>query len=257
MEPMTSPFGCTITGLVSGNGSSGGSVGGTGKWSLIFHLAAWRQPDGTLVTGKRRCVLDVDKSELSSLMAKVTAYSIVEVEVDGVPGERETKLRRIVRIGTHDSDLAKMGDQLQEPVVLSDSRFGTLLYDRRFGWYAGHVVWCGQEVEISLSCKNPENVDAVFDAAGELFSAQPDWKQRIEDLAVAELLPLKNDSWLDESEKELTRDDFLSRMTLQAIQVDESGAFTFWHDDGEMFLGHSIEISGDLANGATRADIPG
>ena len=72
-----------------------------------------------------------------------------------------------------------------------------------------------------------------------------------------ELLPLKNENWLDEGEAELSADQFKSRMTLESVTVEPGGSFDFWHNDGDLFCGHSIQISGSLSEGPTRADIPG
>lgn len=46
-------------------------------------------------------------------------------------------------------------------------------------------------------------------------------------------------------------------MKLEAITVRPNGEFEFWHDDGDLFWGHSILISGDLNHGLEDADIPG
>ena len=72
-----------------------------------------------------------------------------------------------------------------------------------------------------------------------------------------ELLPLKNENWLDEDEAELSPDEFKDRMTLESITVYPSGSFDFWHNDGDLFWGHSIQISGNLSDGPKHADIPG
>ncbi|GAB5542876.1 MAG: hypothetical protein SangKO_026360 [Sandaracinaceae bacterium] len=46
-------------------------------------------------------------------------------------------------------------------------------------------------------------------------------------------------------------------MTLTTLGVGEGGGFSFWHDDGDLFWGHSILIEGDLESGPSGADIPG
>jgi hypothetical protein len=71
------------------------------------------------------------------------------------------------------------------------------------------------------------------------------------------LLPLKNDTWLQKGESPLTEADFLKRMRLQSIWFGEDGSFEFWHNDGDLFWGHSIEVRGNLKDGLTEADIPG
>jgi hypothetical protein len=74
---------------------------------------------------------------------------------------------------------------------------------------------------------------------------------------VQALLPLKNESWLAEGEVDVTADQFKGRMALESITVHPDGSFEFWHNDGDLFWGHSIQISGCLSKGPTGADIPG
>ncbi|OAI46466.1 hypothetical protein AYO44_11310 [Planctomycetaceae bacterium SCGC AG-212-F19] len=62
---------------------------------------------------------------------------------------------------------------------------------------------------------------------------------------------------MGDDEVELNAKQFKARMTLEAITVTPSGSFDFWHNDGDLFWGHSIQISGNLTKGPTHADIPG
>ncbi len=100
-------------------------------------------------------------------------------------------------------------------------------------------------------------IDPALQVARALWKDQEQWARRIEDYAVQELLRLKNESWLDAEEVELTADQFKARMTLESITVEPDGSFDFWHDDGDLFCGHSIQVSGNLSEGPTDADIPG
>ena len=72
-----------------------------------------------------------------------------------------------------------------------------------------------------------------------------------------ELLPLKNETWLEEGESPFSAEKFKSRMMLQSISIYPNGDIEFWHDDGDLFWGHSIQISGSLDEGLSEADIPG
>lgn len=129
--------------------------------------------------------------------------------------------------------------------------------DRRFDDYNGKAQWCGAEVRLSLSCADASEPRGALAAAASLFQDQAEWSKRVKEFAADRLLPVKNEYWLQDNEAELSREDFISRMTLEEISVDESGAFSFWHDDGDLFWGHSILINGDLTEGLTDADIPG
>ena len=93
--------------------------------------------------------------------------------------------------------------------------------------------------------------------AVQLWDSEEEWNARIVECAVKSLLPLKNDVWLEEDEAELDADQFKERMSPNSITIYPDGAFEFWHDDGGMFLGHSIMISGSLAGGLDDAGIHG
>ena len=147
--------------------------------------------------------------------------------------------------------------QLQEPVTPEDIVFGTLTLDRRLDWYTANALWNGTSIKVRFSPGISDGLEAALQTGHALWQAQSAWDQRVRDFAVAKLLPLKNDVWLDEDEAELSADDFRSRMTLQAITAHADGSFEFWHHDGDLFDGHAIYIRGSLAGGPNRADIPG
>ena len=247
----------TILGLVGASGSGGASKGPSSEWNLVFHLAAWRDPGAEVVTGERRCEMPVDQSEVRAFMERVQPYDVVEVEIEDDSSGTVTLLSRLLRTGVEDLPLRQIASELQKPVVISHPIFGTLQYERRYGWYSGRAMWGGQEIEISLECASPEGAQGPLEVASRLFQDQIDWQQRVEDYVIEHLLTLKNGTWLEDEEAELSREEFLSRMTLQSITVQAPDGFTFWHDDGDLFFGHTIQVSGDFRNGLTLADIPG
>jgi hypothetical protein len=112
-------------------------------------------------------------------------------------------------------------------------------------------------VTLSLSATQGKDLEKALKAARTLWLAQKGWTKRINDFAVKELLPLKNNNWLGDDEAKFSAKRFKARMTLEAITVLPNGDFDFWHDDGNLFWGHSIQISGSITKGPTHADIPG
>lgn len=243
-------------GLVDALGSAGGSVGATEKWNLVFNLAAWRN-DGSLRTEKLRCEMPVSKSALAEFMKLIRPYSIIEARVDHMTPKGVALLEAVHVFAGEDGELVNVRDELLTPVRIGTAHFGALELDRRFGEYVGQIEWCGTNVTLNLSCSDHTAPDAVLAVAAALFSARDDWNTRVKEFAADRLLPLKNDNWLQEDESDLSREDFISRMTLKEISADEGGSFTFWHDDGDLFWGHTIAISGNIAEGLKDADIPG
>jgi len=146
-------------------------------------------------------------------------------------------------------------EELRKPATLRDDFFGEFVLHRLGYQFEVRKEWCGKPVRLSLDvCQSMEDLLA---AAREMWSRQEEWHKRITDYAVAMLLPLKNEAWLDDDEKEVTPAEFVSCMELTSIHLDPDGGFTFWHRDGDLFWGHSIQISGTLAEGPKYADIPG
>src|SRR3954467_7230172 len=96
-----------------------------------------------------------------------------------------------------------------------------------------------------------------WEAARTLWAQQGDWNRRIRELATRELLDLKNSNWLAEDEPVITADDFTDRMRLESISVNGDGSFEFFHDDGDLFWGHTIIVGGNLRDGPTSAQIAG
>jgi hypothetical protein len=41
------------------------------------------------------------------------------------------------------------------------------------------------------------------------------------------------------------------------VTVEPDGEFEFWYNDGNLFLGHSVRVDGNLTDGATHASIRG
>lgn len=237
-----------LIGLI--DASDPGGLGGRRGWSLVFHLAAWRRPGEPIESGERRCELHVSDAALDRWMARLHPYQVVSLDVAKTT-KACTVLRKILRVDVRDDELGQLAKVLQRPVTRKTKRFGTLTLDRRYGSYEGRARWKGRSARLTLEG------DEALETAESLFAAQTRWNQKLAERVVEKLLPLKNDRWLEEGERALTRQRFLARLKLQSVSVGEKGAFTFWFHDGGLFWGHAIQVSGSLAKGATDASIVG
>ena len=147
---------------------------------------------------------------------------------------------------------------MKKPVTFDDDLFGTFTLDRRINSFDADTAWNGKKICLSLSLKEKEDdPHRYLETAKQLWADQKNWAAKINDFAAEELLELKNFSWLDDNEEEVTKTEFLLKMKLETITINSDGSFTFWHDDGNLFFGHSIEITGNLKDGLKSADIPG
>lgn len=154
-----------------------------------------------------------------------------------------------------DPDLKAILEELKKPVTLEAEGLGTFTLDRRVKWFEAEIDWCGAKAVLDFDQGEPEEMAKAQETARALLADAEGWDRRVREYAAGELTGLAND-WA-EGEEELSPEDFIARMELAAIQVAPDGEFEFWFDDGEMFYGHSIHVTGNLQEGPNWAQMEG
>jgi hypothetical protein len=250
----------TIHGVVGANGPSGGKIPPEVNWSLNLNLIAWRIP-GTPIRNTQLSVSKTVSDEgLKALQGSIASESVIAFQgklCECSPfGDSRAQLASLLDPPS-DNELESILSKFREPVEMTDPVVGRLILNKSANWFEGKVVWLGKQVDIAVSLdENDSPTDSLHTAKG-LMKAMEQWASKVNDYAVGQLLELKNDNWLDEDESAISREDFLCRMQLNSITVNPEGEFEFWHDDGDLFWGHSILVSGSFTDGITHADIAG
>jgi hypothetical protein len=257
VDPQSSPI-VDVLGIVDASGVSGGRLTDDPLWSLSLRLSPWRISGGLIQFDELAVTRNVSDEELRRWQEIFSPYSVVRIKAR--VGESAFGPQAILEdYGgkvSFDEELNHHAAELQKPVTFKDAQFGTFLLDRRVDWFeAEGVQWNGTAVRLNLSDAD-EALDAI-ETARALWKDEAAWDRRIRDRIVEELHSLKNDTWLGEDEAELSRDEFLGRIVLDAITVHEDGSFTFWYDDGDLFWGHAIEVYGNLTDGPKSANLAG
>jgi hypothetical protein len=258
-KQLASAANADVVAVVGPNGPGAARSRGENLWTMSFTCEAWRV-DGNKIQKRPLTVCrKVTGAELEKLQESIQPYQVIRIKarvvIDSVFGSPQALLEAFVARDSSDAELNHVAEELQKPVTLEDSLLGTFTLDRRVDWFVGEVVWAGEPISLNLSAS--ADVQEALKTAHALWRNQKEWNRRVRSFAVEQLLPLKNDNWLDEDEAELTPDQFEDRMTLESITVRADGSFDFWHSDGDLFWGHSIQISGNLVDGPNHADIPG
>jgi hypothetical protein len=247
-----------IEGVVSprGQGGWGGREGKYDVHSLSF--AGWLRPDGALVGRELTLLRPVPPfTPGDGVFEELPAYSIQRMSVLLSTDQTRAVVETVVPVADPDKALVELADRLRTPVVVSTRQFGDVTLNPTIGWFEGKAKWNRRMIELRFETDEVDGIAEAIKTAETLWEDQAAWKRRVDDFAVEKLLPLKNESWLDEDEAELSPDDFTAKMKLQSISFGENGRFEFWHEDGDLFWGHSIQITGNLKEGLTGADIPG
>jgi hypothetical protein len=261
-----------IHAVVYPSGVGGSKSPGDELWHMSFELAAWARPDGPVQHSKLWVCRDVDDDELKSYQQRLPDYSVVALEVglvEDFPDWRpEAWLYAVLPEPPARPELFEIADELGKPVTTEDPQFGTFTLDRRIGWYEAQTFWGAHSISLHLKPNregddnddDDDDDDGIFGClicAKALWEGQEEWDREVREYMVNELLDLKNGTWLEEDEAELSAEEFLQRVTLESISIDSEGEFEFWFGDGDLFWGHSIMVSGALDRGVDDAGIHG
>lgn len=250
-----------ITGIVSASGPSGASFGAAKSWMFQLTLTHWRVDAGGVQSKQLSLLKSASERELKRLMDAFESYGVVSV-VARIPDDLQANevtgaYESLVSSDAIDEDLSRIVAKLKEPVTYVDPVLGAFDLDKRVGWFQGRTNWEGATVDLFLEAEDPGEVAKAAKVMVILRDRSAEWSRRIVQFAVDELLPLKNESWLDEGEVEFGQKEFMQRMKLELISVDSHDSFSFSFNDGDLFLGHVIVVSGTLANGPESAGIHG
>lgn len=247
-----------VTGVVHPSGAGGARLGEDPRWRLRFSLEPWRVEGAPLNEGALEVTKAVSEEDLRAFMKRIRPCDVVRLSVHfSGPEHTAAELLELLEVQATDPELSERAEALRQPVTRQDPFFGELTLDRRLDWWGTIFRWGTTPVQLYLSGDEEGSPEPALRAARSLWEEQPEWEKRVRDFAVEALLPLKNDVWLDDDEEPLTSEAFKERMTLQSITLYPDGSFDFFHDDGELFWGHAIQVWGTLSEGPTGADIPG
>jgi hypothetical protein len=139
----------------------------------------------------------------------------------------------------------------------TDDVVGAVCYNADLDRFEGTWKYKSSVLDFSLNLDGDGSCKHALMRARQVLPSLATYVSGAKGYAVDELLDLKNENWLDDDEKPLTPDEFKARMTLKSIGFDHEGDVTFYHNDGDLFWGHLIEIGMNVLDEFNHADIPG
>ena len=243
-----------INGLVSSSGAwSTNPRSLLDYWSFGFSVDAWTDDEGTLHGEEMTIRRVVDADELQRIEGLIKAGSIISIVLHIGRLEdfdcHQGALVEVLEAGVDDEALQRFASDLATPVTVDSKTLGRFTLDRSVGWFEGKSRWGLRKIRLNLS---PEDVSApsgILTRAEELWAQRKTLVRQACEFAVATLLAVKNESWLNEGEEPMSEAQFMRKMKLESITVDEDGSFDFWFEDGDIFWGHSTEVRGDQERG--------
>jgi len=251
-----------VIGVVGANGPSGSHLFGELLWTLQLSFECWKFPGAELQTKPLQLIQQVAEQEVQRIQVRIAPYSVWRVRAhvsDRVADEGTPNALLVDLIGPDEEDveLINTARRLQEPVSFEDHQFGVFTLDPRVNWFESRAAWNEEPISLTLCVSNQDDVIGALSTARELWSRQREWHQQIVECCIRDLLALKNDSWLEPGEHEISADGFRQKLCLKTIAVGADSSFDFWFDDGGLFFGHSIRVRGNLSEGPDGAEIVG
>lgn len=218
-----------VIGIVAPPGGGASYGPGPDVAYFSFHLISWRVVGSCVRSEKLRVqksiASEADKELGKFLRPYVVARLRLKVaEQSCFPGIQALMVAA-PEACTDDAELSQKAAELQIPVTMSTDRFGSFTLNRSVHWYKSNAScsWGGQPARLTLSCGDSDDdafPEASLAKALELWEDEAKWDALVRASMVAELLPVKNESWLNEDEAELTETDFLNAVRLTSIGVD-------------------------------------
>lgn len=115
--------------------------------------------------------------------------------------------------------------------------FGQLMLNQELDWY--EVSKDG--IEFSFTNTALEQLTKNFEKIKNLIPQLDD----IEYKMIEEMLALKNESWLEEGDKALSKEEFRKEIKLYGINTFEDGSAELYYKVNDLFWGHEIQTSID------------
>lgn len=224
-----------------------------------FDVVAWRYENQAEIYHSKVLIMRPVEAN-ASYLREIPPYTVVKLKVWLCEDLSRAICKEVYLLENQGTIFEPIALELMKPIEKETALFGTLVFDKSIEWFEGNAFWQNESVRVYLSTDKFGNIDQALEVAEKLWKEQTEWNTKIKNYVIEEMLPTKNDYWLgieDEMEQELTPIEFINRIKLESIHFENNGNFTFWYDDGWLFLGHSIAVEGNITSGLTEANMHG
>ena len=155
--------------------------------------------------------------------------------------------------------LQNLLDIWYNPVTLHSDELGDMVLDKQWMRYFVEQTWRRQPFTLRLNVGNEnEDVSEGLAALTQFWQKKASWDKKLRAFAAKKLLTLANE-WAssddDNPDKVWTEETFAKKLKNESLVMDNDGNFEMWYDDGGIFFGHSVTVSGNIKSGAIDAQM--
>lgn len=151
-----------------------------------------------------------------------------------------------------DDRFESIKEEYLKPVVIN-SKFGEFQLNKNYDRFEGVINYLGEKCDIYLNVEEGATTAEIqLNKLDEIFHNLTDWDKKVKEYAVDQLLGLANE-WR-EDDTEITKEQFIQRIGVPSLYINEGGSVEVRFDSDEMFTDHGILVeideNGEM-NGAT------
>ena len=224
-------------------------------WTASMELTAWMEDNSpNIQRGEFKLVAKGDETLMNFLRQRVPRDFILKCRVRLSLDGTSLLLTNLPEPG-FDPDLKAILEEQKKPVAVEVEGLGKFMLNRSVGVLQAEIQFMGQGVQLCFD--KDEDRAACGRTAKAVLDDLIALDEKARSLAADKLLELANEGAADADGEEVSREEFLSRMTLETIDVAERESYDLWYNDGELFFGHDIHVSGNLNEGVTDARMEG
>jgi hypothetical protein len=155
--------------------------------------------------------------------------------------------RRAGRSGS--TELPRVRKVIKHP-QLGDLSFGKYIPDS----LEGGLPYEGRTLSLTLFAVDGDRRQ-IFDLAAKVAASLSQLDRAARQAIASDLLDTYNDNWNGHDEQQadgtwavvgnapLSAEEFVAKMTLHSVSIDEGNSVTLTYDDGELFLGHYVSVA--------------
>ncbi|NPC92952.1 DUF2262 domain-containing protein [Bacillus sp. WMMC1349] len=249
-----------VAAVTGPSGIGAGRAGGDVMWNASIPVIAWKEMDSNRPAIQEELRLEwlVNDDEWQKTR-DIFSNTIVRLYVR--KGNQAMMLVKVADKAYQDDELQNILQNALKPINYRDEKLGTFKLDKSVKLFEKEITWAGQEGILYFDWnENEQEMKASLATAHTLFQDPVQWNAKIRAYAAEELVELANDWLQDNDEAEfdaITKELFIELMEFNSISVYSDGDFEVFFDDGDMFWGHSIIVSGHRNGIFESAEIAG
>lgn len=224
-------------------------------WELFLTLQPWRGEDGAIRTSELNAIAhNLDRETAQALAEAYSPGHVVRLNAAALPTPEEERPKvAIVTLEAliEDADLASFVVPETVFAPYEHPALGRFVKEKDYLSYTGEAAWNGKQMTLLLD-GDCADLDACAETAEAMLANAGVWQAELTARAYATMYAKWDEVWR-EDEPALSQSEWTACLSIESLSVTAEGRFRAIFDDGDLFWGHGIEVSGSLAEGATEA----